>query len=103
MSDSKRIASGGFVAFVRSQTLRPRDDLDLLFVAVEVTTGAYTHAWLVPSPEFAAATTPNPRGRRRFGASLSPSTRDRWRRYRLSPTELPQRILERLEQLEAGT
>src|SRR5215204_4360345 len=40
MSDSKRIQSEGFVAFVRSQTFVPRDDLDMLFVAIDVTRGA---------------------------------------------------------------
>jgi hypothetical protein len=100
MSDSKRVTSGGFVAFVRSQTFRPRSDLDLLFVAVDIKTGTYTHAWLVPSPDFAAATKPSTRGRLRFGASLSPDSRDRWHTYRLSPAELPRRILDRLDDLE---
>lgn len=100
MSDSKRVTSGGFVAFVRSQTFRPRNDLDLLFVAVDVKTGTYTHAWLVPSPDFAATSQPNARGRLRFGASLSSSSRDRWHTYRLSSEELPQRILDRLDELE---
>jgi hypothetical protein len=100
MSDSKRVSSGGFVAFVRSQTFRPRSDLDLLFVAVDIKTGTYTHAWLVPSPEFAAVSKPNARGRLRFGASLSPGSRDRWHSYRVSPAELPQRVLDRLDDLE---
>jgi hypothetical protein len=100
MSDSKRVSSGGFVAFVRAQTFRPRSDLDLLFVAVDVKTGTYTHAWLVPSPDFAAVSKPNARGRLRFVASLSPGSRDRWHTYRVSPAELPQRVLDRLADLE---
>jgi hypothetical protein len=31
MSTSKRVRSQGVVAFVRSQTFKPRDDLDMLF------------------------------------------------------------------------
>ncbi len=53
-SSSKRVASGGFVAFVRSQTFTPLPDLDMLFVAVDVEKAAIMHAWLVPSLEYAA-------------------------------------------------
>jgi hypothetical protein len=66
MSDSKRLLSGTFIAFVRDQTFAPRPDLDMLFVAVDVPTGAYTAAWLVPSEDFAAGTTVNGQGRRRL-------------------------------------
>ncbi|MCR6490536.1 hypothetical protein M8542_47815 [Amycolatopsis sp. OK19-0408] len=97
MSDSKRVRAGSFVAFVRSQTFRPRADLDLLFVAVDVTEARLTTAWLVPSEDYAAqAGPPNSRGRLRFYASLKPNARDRWRDYRLTPAELAPRVLERL-------
>lgn len=101
MSDSKRVQAGTFIAFVRDQTFAPRSDLDMLFVAVDVATGAYTHAWLVPSPEFAAGTTVNGQGRRRFYASLSATSKARWAAYRLTPAELPLRILARLADLGA--
>ncbi|WP_410646553.1 hypothetical protein [Amycolatopsis sp. cmx-4-54] len=100
MSDSKRVLAGAFVAFVRSQTFRPRPDLDLLFVAVDVTEARLMTAWLVLSEDFAAqAGAPNSRGRLRFNASLKPGSRDRWHRYRLKPAELAPRVLERLAEL----
>ncbi|MEN3616041.1 hypothetical protein AAH979_42035 [Plantactinospora sp. ZYX-F-223] len=54
MSDSKRIQSEGFVAFVRSQTFVARDDLDMLFVAIDVVHGIVMKAWLVPSKTYAS-------------------------------------------------
>lgn len=71
MSDSKRVSSGGFVAFVRSQTFRPRTDLDLLFVAVDVKTGTYTHA---PMPGWcpAQSSPPSPNLTHAGDCALSP-------------------------------
>jgi hypothetical protein len=102
MSDSKRLQSGAFVAFVRDQTFAPRPDLDMLFLGVDVPTGAYTHAWLVPSEAFGAGTTVNGQGRRRFYASLNEASAARWATYRLTPAELPQRILARLAELDSA-
>ncbi len=100
MSDSVRVTSGGLVAFVRSQTFRPRRDLDMLFVAVDIARGALMQAWLVPSESFAdLATGPNKQGRYRFGASLKPGSQDKWSAFRLAPEELAPRILSRLEEL----
>src|SRR5688500_15377779 len=53
MSESKRVRSEGFVAFIRSQTFSPRPGLDLLFVAVDVSKGVVMKAWLIPSLEYA--------------------------------------------------
>lgn len=50
-SDSRRVASGGFVAFVRSQTFAPRPDLDMPFVAIDIKLGVVQKAWLVPSED----------------------------------------------------
>jgi len=103
MSDSKRIRSEGFVAFVRSQTFVPRDDLDMLFVAIDVVHGIVMKAWLVPSKAYAATLgEPNSRGRYRFSASLKDGSNDRWKPYRLAAHELPPAVLRRLEQLEGG-
>ncbi len=68
MSDSKRVTSGGFVAFVRSQTFRPRSDLDLLFVAVDIKTGTYTHAGLGTSQTSLLSLNPTHAG----GCALAP-------------------------------
>ena len=103
MFDSVRVASGGFVAFVRSQTLVPRRDLDMLFVAMDITSGPLMHSWLVPSVYFASsAGKPNARGRLRFSASPKPSSVDKWSQFRLSPDELAPRILGRLAELSSN-
>ncbi|WIV57791.1 hypothetical protein [Amycolatopsis nalaikhensis] len=98
MSDSKRVQSDGFVAFVRSQTFRPRADMDLLFVAVDIVEGRIMCAWLIPSEAFAAnAGNPNSRGRLRFSASMRETSSDKWVSYRLTAAALPSKILNRLE------
>lgn len=99
MSDSKRVQSEGFVAFVRSQTFRPRRGLDMLFVAIDVARGAIVKAWLVPSLDYAQSLgKPNSRGRYRFGASMKNNTNDQWREFRLD-AELPPAVLKRLDAL----
>lgn len=104
MSDSKRVQSEGFYAFVRSQTFAPRDNLDMLFVAVDVDRGAVMKAWLVPSTTYAeAAGTPDKAGRYRFRASMKSQTNDRWRPYRLEAHELPPAVLSRLDHLQAAS
>lgn len=102
MSDSKRVQSEGFVAFVRSQAFRPRPGLDMLFVAIDITRGAVMKAWLIPSQDYSAVLgEPNSRGRYRFGASMKNAINDRWRPYRLEAEQLPQVILKRLDTLSA--
>lgn len=103
MSDSKRMRSGTFVAFVRSQTFRPRSGLDMLFIAVDVERGVILTAWLVPNQEYASgAGKPSSKGRYRFYASMKPDARDRWVDYRLVPSELAPQILARLAELETA-
>ncbi|GAA0734423.1 hypothetical protein Drose_34930 [Dactylosporangium roseum] len=100
MSDSKRVRSEGFVAFVRSQTFTPRSGLDMLFVAIDITRGAVMKAWLIPSTDYARTLgQPSSRGRYRFGASMKGETNDRWRPYRLEADELPAAVLRRLDEL----
>ncbi|OZV77517.1 hypothetical protein CA850_22830 [Micromonospora echinospora] len=103
MSDSKRVQSEGFVAFVRSQTFAPRPNLDMLFVAIDVVHGAVMKAWLIPSRDYEATLgAPNSRGRYRFSASMKDDSKDRWRGYRLEAHELPQAVLRRLDGLVEG-
>jgi hypothetical protein len=102
MSDSKRVQSDGFVAFVRSQTFKPRRGLDMLFVAIDIARGAVMKAWLVPSLDYAQSLgKPNSRGRYRFGASMKDNTNDRWHPYRLEAEQLPPAVLSRLDALSA--
>lgn len=104
MSDSVNVQRGQMLAFVRSQTFRPRSDLDMLFVAVDVEQGAILKAWLVPSGEFATALLgkTDARGRVRFVASMNETSKDRWAHRRLDPNELAPTILARLDALEAS-
>jgi hypothetical protein len=98
MSDSKRVQSQGFVAFVRPQTFQPRHGLDMLFVAIDVARGAVMNAWLIPSLDYAETLAkPNSRGRYRFSASMKDTANDRWRPYRLTAEQLPPTILNRLD------
>lgn len=70
MSDGGVATTGRFQAQVRSATFRPRDDLDLLFVLIDIERGAIDTAWLVPSAEFDELRgTPTTRGTLRFSAS----------------------------------
>src|SRR3954451_14345412 len=84
---SRRLAGtsmsrGTFRTQVREATFSARDDLYLLFVAVDPVQGMFDLAWLVPSAEFAEATTVNSQGRRRFVASRKETTEDQWSGYR---------------------
>ncbi len=100
MSDSKRVQSQGFVAFVRSQTFQPRRGLDMLFVAIDIARGAVMDAWLIPSLDYAETLgKPNSRGRYRFSASMKDTANDRWRPYRLTAEQLPPASLNRLDAL----
>ncbi len=102
MSDSRGVERGTFVAQVREATFKPRTDLDMLFVAVDIDAGAIIQAWLVPSGAFREiAGSPNARGRLRFSASMKPGSKDRWSAYRLDARRLPPKILERLAELDA--
>jgi hypothetical protein len=100
MSDSKRVQSEGFVAFVRSQTFIPRPGFYLLFVAIDITRGAIMKAWLIPSLDYdQTLRNPNSKGRFRFAASMKDNTNDRWRPYRLEAEQLSAAILSKLNAL----
>lgn len=102
MSTSKRVQDEAVWAFVRAQTFRPRHDLDMLFLAVDVERGTVLMAWLVPSLTFAEIVgPPNSQGRHRFAASMKPDSKDRWTPFRLSPEQLAPAIMTRLRSLNA--
>lgn len=84
-----------FRANVGASTFRPRDDLYMLFIAVDTREGMIEKAWLVPSKVFAAKTKPSGgKNRHRFVASLKPMSKDQWSEYRFGRAELAQRILD---------
>lgn len=103
MSDTTVVKDERFVAQVRTQTFWPRENLDLLFVAIDVGCGAVMTAWLVPSDIFGDMVTGRTaQGHLRFAAPMKLGTADRWSGYRLTAAQLPQRIMARLDDLEAA-
>lgn len=93
------MSRGTFRTQVRDATFAARDDLYLLFVAVDPEEGVFDRSWLVPSINFAAATTVNSLGRRRFVASAKEKTRDQWSGYRCTRKDLARRILASIDTL----
>jgi hypothetical protein len=90
-----------FQADVRPGTFRPLDDRFLLFVAVDTHRAIFGPVWLVPSRAFQQQAFRIGNGKFRFTASMKAASGDRWRRYRLSNSELPSAILEVMAQREA--
>jgi tetratricopeptide (TPR) repeat protein len=90
-----------FIADVRSSTFRERQDLFLLFVAVDAQFADYGPVWLIPSASFSAGAMELRKGATlRFVASASSASNDHWTGYRLERSELPARILAELDRLE---
>lgn len=89
-----------FIADVRQGTFHHRRDLFLLFVAVDSQFAEYGPLWLIPSVDFANGLTPGKRAKLRFVASASPASNDRWVKYRMERSQLPNRILAALDELE---
>jgi len=89
-----------FIADVRRATFHHRRDLFLLFVAVDSRLAEYGPLWLIPSTDFANALPPGNRSKLRFTASASPASNDRWVKYRMERSQLPDRILAVLDDLE---
>ena len=93
------MSRGTFRAQVRDATFAAREDLHMLFVAVNPDEGVFDLAWLVPSIDFDGATTVNSQGRRRFVASAKDASKDQWSGYRCSRQELSDRILVTIDHL----
>lgn len=94
MSDSKQLAGGTFRQNVRMVSLKPRPDLYVLFVAVDVPSGTYDTCWFIPSADLAQRARQDvARGRYTFVASAKAGSKDQWSPYRLVRSELPDRIL----------
>lgn len=89
-----------FIADVRRATFRQRDDLYLLFVAIDAQFADYGPVWLVPSVDFAEILGSKAGSTLRFSASASPASSDRWSKYRLERSGLPDRLLSALDELE---
>ncbi len=89
-----------FITHVRRGTFHHRKDLFLLFVAIDSRFAEYGPIWLIPSTDFADILGSDRRTRLRFAASASPASNDRWVKYRMERSQLPNRILAVLDDLE---
>ena len=101
LTTGKHVQQGRFLASVRQQTFRPRDDLYLLFVVADAENATFGPVWLVPSAAFSEKARPvGARQNLRFSASMAEGTEDQWRRYRLERDQLVAKILELLERAD---
>jgi len=101
---SKKLRDEGtFISDVREETFRPRDDLLMLFVAVDGRVARIDTVWLVPSPVFdETAFRVTVKGKRliRFQASVKAASQDKWRKFRFEPQDVPKALLDRAVELE---
>jgi hypothetical protein len=97
---------GIFSSDVREETFRPREDLFMLYLAINGARADIEHAWLVPSQTLAAEgirVSKQGKGHLRIAASAKPDTEDKWRDFRHTREEFPQKLLEVVAQLEPET
>lgn len=93
-----------FIGEVRQATFRPRRALWMLFVLVDKPTANIQQAWFIPSFDFDRLANHLAGGtKRRITASTKPGSNDQWRPYRLMFSELSDRILSVLDDLEQST
>jgi hypothetical protein len=94
---------GRFDGDVRLETFKPREDLYMLYLAIDGPAAEIEHAWLVPSTLLAEeGIVVNKRGKEhvRIAASAKADTDDKWRPYRYTREEFPQKLLEVVAGLE---
>src|SRR5262249_32400171 len=90
-----------FLADVRQVTFRPRADLWMLFLVIDMSVALVRDVWFVPSIQFDKLANHAKGGEiRRINASLKPGTADKWMPYRMNFKDLPARILKQLDALE---
>lgn len=95
-----------FSSDVREETFRPREDLYMLYLAINGRRAEIELAWLVPSMVLAdegILVTKQGKQHVRITASAKPNTDDKWRRFRHDREALPQRLLEVIAALEPET
>lgn len=92
-----------FVADIREATFRPRDDLFIIFAAVNAAEVEMGPVWLVPSVVLhkkGLRINPKKTGKQvRFDASTKASSKDKWVPYRMGKADLPQALLATVEKL----
>jgi hypothetical protein len=98
-SDTTSIRRRQYTASVRSQTFRPRHDLYMLFVVVDAANATFGPVWLVPSVNFESATFVSKRGLRRFTASTSATSKDKWASYKVDGEQVAKQLSEKILRL----
>lgn len=87
------------MAFVRSQTFTPQPNLEILFVAVDVTRCVVMKAWLVAAPGLRGHANRSQQLRARQVLRVDERyAKERWRAYRLEAEDLPVTVLKRLDE-----
>ena len=91
--DAKTSQASKLVANVRSATFRPREDLFILFVIVDLDSMELGPFWLVPSTEFEKRANVLRNGEiLRVTASMKPQSLDKWSEFRIDRPALATRI-----------
>jgi hypothetical protein len=105
LGDRKNLTEDGtFIADVRLETFRPRDDLYILYVIVDGPRADIRLAWLVPSDELEERgfiVNPKRTGPQlRFQASSKPQSRDKWHNRRLERDAIVPELLRIVRRLD---
>lgn len=104
MGERKNLSEKGtFVADVRLETFRARDDFFLLYVVIDGSRAELLRAWLVPSSVLESAGFIVRTGGKeclRFQASSKPSSQDKWRDHRLERDELIPALLKLIREMD---
>lgn len=101
-TDSQRVRRGSFLGEVRRQTFSVRPDFFVLFVVADPESGDFGPVWLVPSEVFDRMALRTNTGRLRLVTAIAPTSRSRWRPYRLEKAELTGQLLGELRRLEGA-
>jgi hypothetical protein len=97
---------GRFSSDVRLETFKPREDLYMLYLAINGANAEVEYAWLVPSSVLAeegVVVTKQGKQHLRIVASAKPDTDDKWQPYRYGRAEFPQELLDVVAALEPET
>jgi hypothetical protein len=94
---------GSFIADVRLETFRDRDDLFMLYVVIDGSRAELLKAWLVPSTVLASeGFRVRTRGTEcvRFQASAKEKSQDKWSGYRLDRDQLAPTLLALIRKMD---
>jgi hypothetical protein len=96
-TEAASVTDGSFTADVKRSTFQARRDLYVLFTVVDRPSATLGPMWFVPSSALESRNVG--KDKIRFHANVKPGGGGQWDPYRLSQTELPERILSILDEL----